>query len=180
MVLTYQDCVDRYGNDYQIKKEISRGNLFMQEKGIYSTERYTSETEVVMQKYPRAVFTGKSAFYHHSLTDTIPDHYYLATRRSDARIKDPRIRQSFLKNDIFEAGITQIRYNKSTIRIYNRERMLIELMRFKSRIPLDYYKEVIQNYRRITYELDYSDIEDYASMFKNGPKLMDMIQMEVL
>lgn len=58
--------------------------------------------------------------------------------------------------------------------------MLIELMRFKTRIPMDYYKEIINNYRKLSFELDFGIVEEYAAMFKNGARLMNMIQMEVL
>ena len=180
MLLTYQECLDKYGSDYQLKKEITGGTIFMKEKGIYSTKRNVSEIDVILRKYPKTVCTGKSAFYYHSLTDVIPDHYFLATRRTDTRIKDSRIIQSFLKDEIFDAGITEIQYNNSNIRIYDKERMLIELMRFKSKISMDYYKEIINNYRKITFELDFGIVEDYATMFKSGAKLMNMIQMEVL
>ena len=180
MLLTYQECLAQYGSDYQIKKEIGNGALFMKEKGIYSTSRNVSEIDVIMRKYPKAVCTWKSAFYYHSLTDVIPDHYYLATKRTDTRIKDPRVIQSFLKDVIFDAGITEIQYINSSIRIYDRERMLIELMRFKARMPLDYYKEIINSYRRLSFELDFGIVEEYAAMFKNGAKLMNTIQMEVL
>ncbi len=180
MVLTYQECMDKYGSDYKIKKEIGNGNLFMKEKGIYSTKRNASEIDVIMRKYSKTVCTGKSAFYYHSLTDVIPDHYYLATRRTYTRINDPRIIQSFMKDEIFDAGITEVQYNNSSIRIYDKERMLIELMRFKSKMPMDYYKEIIGNYRKISFELDFGIVEDYSVMFKSGAKLMNMIQMEVL
>ena len=152
----------------------------MKEKGIYSTKRNASEIDVIMRKYPKTICTWKSAFYYHSLTDVIPDHYYLATKRTDTRIKDPRVIQSFLKGEIFDAGITEIQYNNSSIRIYDRERMLIELMRFKTRMAMDYYKEIINNYRKLSFELDFAIVEEYAAMFKNGAKLMNMIQMEVL
>ncbi len=152
----------------------------MKEKGIYSTKRNTSEIDIIMHKYPKAVCTGKSAFYYHSLTDEIPDYYYLATRRTDTRIRDSRVRQSFLKDDIFEAGITELELDNSAIHIYTPERMLIELMRFKAKIPMDYYKEIIRNYRMLTDEMDFGLVEDYAAMFRNGSKLMDMIQLEVL
>ena len=88
--------------------------------------------------------------------------------------------QSFLNNEIFEAGITQISYNNSDIRIYDLERMLIELMRFRAKMPKDYYKVIIQNYRRIANDMDFCLVEEYADLFRNGGKLMDMIQMEVL
>lgn len=180
MLLTYQECLDKYGSDYQVKKEIGNGNLFMKEKGIYSTLRNASEIDVIMLKYPKTVCTGKSSFYYHSLTDVIPDYYYLATRRTDTRIKDSRIRQSFLKDDLFDAGITEIQYNNSGIRIYDKERMLVELMRFRYKMPMDYYKEIIGNYRKLSFELDFGLVEDYAAMFRSGAKFMNMIQMEVL
>ena len=180
MVLTYNECIEKYGTDYMIKKELNKGGLFMKEKGLYSTVRNVSDLDIITMKYPRAVFTGKSAFYYHSLTDMIPDHYHLATRREDSRIKDQRVIQSYLKDDIFGPGIIEMKYNNSNIKIYDRERMLVELMRFKKRIPFDLYKEIIQNYRRIVEEMDFGLVEDYAWMFRNGSTIMDQVQMEVL
>ncbi|MBR0464957.1 MAG: hypothetical protein IJJ23_11360 [Clostridia bacterium] len=58
--------------------------------------------------------------------------------------------------------------------------MLIELMRFKAKIPMDYYKEIIRNYRKLSFELDFGVVEDYAALFKSGAKIMNMIQTEVL
>lgn len=134
MVLTYKDCIERYGSDYLLKKEISEGRLFQKEKGIYSFQKSCSELEIIGIKYPRSVFTGESAFYYHSLTDVIPDYYYLATIRTDSRIRDKRVKQSFLKNEIFEMGKTKIQRNDVKINIYSIERMLIELMRFRSKL----------------------------------------------
>ena len=180
MLLSYQECIDRYGSDYKLKKELASGNIFMKEKGVYSTRRNASEIDVIMRKYPKTVCTGNSAFYYHSLTDVIPGHYYLATKRTDTRIKDSRIRQSFVKDEIFDAGIVELKYNHSNIRIYSLERMLIELMRFRAKIPMDYYKEVIRNYRLLSNEMDFGLVEEYAAMFRNEATLMNMIQMEVL
>lgn len=180
MLLTYNDCIDKYGSDYQLKKEIAGGNIFMKEKGIYSTTRNVSDVEVIMSKYPKAVFTDRSAFYYHSLTDVIPEFFYLATKREDSRIKDKRVRQSFQLSEIFESGIEEISYNNIQIRVYNKERMLVELMRFKSKLPFDYYKEIIRNYRMVTEEMDFGLVEDYAYMFRNGENIMNQILMEVL
>jgi hypothetical protein len=33
MLLTYKECIERFGSDYMIKKEIAKGNLFQKEKG---------------------------------------------------------------------------------------------------------------------------------------------------
>ena len=88
MILTYKDCIKKYGSDYMIKKELEQGKLFQKSKGVYSEEENCSELEIITVKYPRAVFAGASAYYYYGLTDTIPDEYVLATRRSDSRIKN--------------------------------------------------------------------------------------------
>ena len=164
MILSYQECLDKYGSDYKLKKELSDGKLFMEEKGLYSTKRNATELDLIMKKYPRAVCTGYSAFYYHALTDVIPEHYYLATIRTDTRIRDT----------------STLKYNSSTIRIYNCERMLIELLRFRYKLPMDYYKEIIRNYRKLSSKMDFNLVEDYALNFRNTSSLMDMVQREVL
>ena len=180
MVLTYKQCIEKYGSDYLLKKELAEGNIFQKEKGIYSLSKTCSELEIISVKYPRAIFTGESAFYYHSLTDVIPDYYYLATVRTDARIRDQRIVQTYLKKDIFDMGKIKMQYHNTEINIYSLERMLIELMRFRNKLPFDYYKEIISNYRNRVEKMDIAKVEEYADKFRNSEKLMDMIQMEVL
>lgn len=180
MLYTYQDCIDKYGNDYMLKKALSGKELYKAEKGIYSTERHPSPLSVVSFKYPNAVFTDESAYYYHGLTDVIPDKYFLATRRSDSRIKDARIVQSFMTEKIFGEGIINLSHNNENIRIYSLERMLIEFIRFRSKYPRDYYKEILLSYRRIIYNLDFMKVEKYANLFSNGDNIMNKIDAEVL
>ena len=49
----------------------------------------------------------------------------------------------------FDIGDSFIYYNDIKIRIYDKERMLIELVRNKNKISYDMYKEIINNYRDI-------------------------------
>ena len=110
----------------------------------------------------------------------IPDFYHLATRRTDSRIRDKRVIQSFISDGLFDKGISEISYNNDTVRIYSLERMLIELMRFKARYPRDYYKEILSSYRTKLYDMDFGLIEEYAAAFSNGSNLMEMIDTEVI
>lgn len=180
MILTYKECIEKYGNDYLLKKELESENLYLKEKGIYSSEKTCSELEVITTKYARTIFTGESAFYYHSLTDVIPDYYHLASNRTDTRIKDERVQQSFVRADLFDIGITQMQRNNITIAIYDQERMLLELMRFRNNLSFDYYKEIILSYRKKVEYMDIARLEEYASRFKQGDRLMHMIEMEVL
>lgn len=180
MILTYSQCLKKYGTDYRIKKEIEAGKLYQKEKGIYSDKKYCSYLEIINVKYPSAVFSGKSAYYYYGLTDEIPDKYTMTTRREDSRIKNSSIKQVFVTDNLYDFGIQTISYENSRVQIYSKERLLVDLIRFRSKYPFDYYKEVILSYRKIVDELDFFEIEDYAMMLKNGEKIMDTIQMEVL
>lgn len=180
MLYNYKQCIEKYGSDYMLKKAIRKGEIRQIEKGIYLSGNSCTELEIIVTKYPKAIITGETAFYYHGLTDVIPDNYCLATRRTDGRIKDERIEQSFQKDEIFALGRTAMQYQNIDIAIYTPERMLIELMRFRTNYPFDYYKELIANYRKRIHQLDFWKIEEYASIFKNGSKLMEQIQLEVL
>lgn len=104
MILTYDECIKRYGSDWWIKKEIKDGKLYKIEKGIYSLEKDYNEIEFILAKYPRAIFTGESAYYYMGLTNVIPDKYVLATRRNDTRMKEKYIKQVFMDENLFDAG----------------------------------------------------------------------------
>ena len=47
MLLSYQECIEKYGSDYKIKKNINEGELFVAEKGIYSDTKYVPELEII-------------------------------------------------------------------------------------------------------------------------------------
>ncbi len=180
MIKTYNECIKEYKSDYQLKKAIKDNRIFQIEKGIYSDSENILEEEVIMAKYPNSVFTGESAYYYHGLTDSIPDYYVLASKRNSTRTKEDSIHQNFVSEDRFEYGITSVSNNGSEIRVYNLERMLVELVRSKSKLPFDYYKEIIGNYRNRIYEMDFSKVEEYANKYKNVKEILKTIQLEVL
>ena len=57
--------------------------------------------------------------------------------------------------------------------------MLVELIRKRNIIPFDYYKEIINNYRKKKDELDIYKIEEYISYYKNEKVLYDTLMREV-
>lgn len=174
------ECLDEYGSDYKIQQKVNSGELFKVGKAIYSEDRYVPELAVLAYQYPNAVLTMHNAFYLHGLTDVIPDEYDFATDRNAAKIRDKRVKQYYVSSDFFEQGAESIKYKGYPIRVYNRERMLIELLRYKSKLPFDYYKEVLLNYRKIIPQLNMQAVQDYAYEAPKSGKIMEMLQMEVL
>ena len=179
MILTYSDCIDRWKTDYMVKKAVEEGTLFQIEKGIYSDAPDVSTLAVISKKHPNAIITMDTAFYYHGLTDVIPDEYYLATDKHSAAIIDPRIRQIYVKSDILNIGVTNMQRRDATFKIYDRERMLIELLRYKNKLPYDYYKEILGNYRNLIYELDIERVQEYAATFPKSKTISALLDAEV-
>ena len=179
MLYNYESCIEKYKTDYQIQKMMKEGKLFKIEKGIYSDEEYESDIAVVMMKYPNAVFTLNSAFYFHGLTDTIPRQYYLETDKDATKIRNEKVKQIFDNNESMNLGVMEMDYDGTKIKVFNKERLLVELVRNKNKLPFDYYKEIIGNYRKLVHKLDVQAVEEYAIMLPKTNKVMEIIQMEV-
>lgn len=179
MILTYKECIDKYGNDYQLKKAVAEGKIYRMETGVYSTKRYSAELEIIVNKYPDAILTGEYAFYCHDLTDVIPEKYYIATKAKAAKLKDSRIVQIYVRDDLLQLGVTEKEINGVIVKIYDKERMLIELLRNKNSMPYDLYKEIIYNYRKIINELQIWRIQEYADIFPKSKMVKKALEEEV-
>lgn len=77
-------------------------------------------------------------------------------------------------------GVIQINYNDVEIKIYNKERMLVELICNKNNLPFDYYKEILLNYRKMINKLDIQAIQKYAHALPKTNMVLETLQLEVL
>jgi len=179
-LLSRQECLSSFGSDYLINQRIAAGSLFRLGKGVFAEQKYVPENAIISHQYPHGVITLLSAFYHYGLTDVIPEACDLATSRNAAKIHDPRVKQHFVPDDILYQGVIIGQEHDYPIRIYSRERLLIELLRYKSKLPFDLYKEVIQSFRKIITQLNMQDIQDYAMAVPKQKLVMEALQMEVL
>ena len=66
------------------------------------------------------------------------------------------------------------------LRIFDKERLLIETMRMRTKMPLDLYHEVVRNYRECADTLYPARIEDYLESFPRRRAIFDAIKREVL
>lgn len=110
--------------------------VFKQESGICSTEEYEPELGIISKKYPKA-----------------------------AKLNDSRIRQEYVNDGVFSLGIEEKNVDGIIVRLYNVERMLIELLRHKNKLPYDHYKEMLLNYRERINNMEIQKIQEYVEVF---------------
>ena len=73
----------------------------------------------------------------------------------------------------FTVGFTKV------VNIYDKERLLVELIRKRNQISFDYYKELISSYRESSDKLDMYKIEKYLALYKNEVNLSNALLREV-
>lgn len=177
MLYNYKELKNQYKTDYQIQNAVKKGLLYKIKSGIYSDKKNNHYLDIFMKEYPKAIISGDSAYYYHNLTDVIPKQIFITTNRTSKRFNDKNINQSY--SIYYDLGKTNIDFEGVKINIYDKEKMLIELVKNKKHIPYDYYKEIIANYRRIKNKLDIYKLQEYANNYFNGERIMNLIQDEV-
>ena len=170
---------NKYNTDYNIKKAIEKREVYKLEKGLYSNKEYVNPLVLYSKKYPKAIITMDSAFYFYELTDVIPQKVYLATDSHARKIESENIVQLFVDGKILNEGKVTEKIEDEYVNIYDKERLLVELIRKRNQISFDYYKELISSYRESGDKLDMYKIEKYLALYKNEVNLSNALLREV-
>ena len=70
-------------------------------------------------------------------------------------------------------------FNGISVPTYDKERMLLELVRRQTELPFDYYKEIIRNYRQQAESLDMEKLETYMEQIDRRMNYYRILQKEV-
>lgn len=179
MIYSGKEALEKYGTRYNLSKALKNKEIFKLEHGIYSDKDLVNPMIIASKKYLSAIITMDSAFYYYDLTDVIPRKIYVATNRNSNTINDEKIIQIKVPKDILNYGKEEVIVDGEKVKMYNKERLLVELIRKRNQIPFDYYKEIISNYRKISENLNMYKIEEYLSLYKNEVNIADALLREV-
>jgi len=178
MIYLYKELEKKGYSDYQIKKLVSEKKLFMFQKGAYSTTKEYNYLEYISKKHPNTIFTLETACFCYGLIKKNKSLYKVSTKQKDRKILDEKIKQIFMSDNLYEVGMKNVTYMGFNIRIYDLERLLVEIVRNKTNIEFDTYKEIINGYKKISKLLNRNKIEEYISNFKD-PKISYRINNEI-
>lgn len=148
-------------------------------RNLYATEESDSMLGSLEKLYPEAIVTGPTALYIHGLIDLPPDRIDVATKRGGTKISNPQIRQSFIPQEWLQIGATTSSFDGAEVKIYDLERMLLEVMRSRNKLPYDLYREAVGSYRRVADRLDIYKLEEYANRIPRGRSYFNRALEEV-
>jgi len=179
MVYKWEEIVKIEGNINKAYRSVENRKYKKVSHGVYVDDgELISELEQLFVRYPRATLTLQSAFDYYELSDYIPDKYYLVTPYNSHTIKNEKVSQSYMSEEMNEIGRQRIDTKYGFIYIFDKERMLIELFRLKVKLPKEYFLEVVSSYRDLKFNdaISMRKVTDYCMKIKNGHKLLNQIQ----
>lgn len=179
MIYTWEEIVKKEGSRFLAESSITKGKYTKVSHGLYvDSGVHISELEQIFAKYPRATLCMQSAFEYYQLSDYIPDKYYVVTPYNAHRINNPKIVQSYMNEKVMQIGREKIETEHGYIYIFDKERMLIELIRLKNKLPRDYYLEVISSYRilKSMNVISLYKISEYCKSLPSGMRILKEIQ----
>ena len=179
MIYTWNEIVKKEGNRNLANQSVANRKYIKVSHGIYVDDgQYISELEQLFVKYPRATLTLQSAFSYYNLTDNIPDKYHLVTPSNSHLIANPKVTQTYMNENIIDIGREKLATKYGYIYIYNKERMLIELFRHKTKLPINYFLEVVSSYRvlKSMEVISFRKVSEYCQKITYGDGILKEIQ----
>lgn len=179
MIYRHKDLKKSGISNYQIKKKLEKKELFMIQKGIYSDQKKNNNLDVIMSKYSDCVMTLDSALYYYGLIKKEPKYFYLATKQKARKINNDLVKQTFMTDGLLYLGNNKIKYGGQVILSFDLERLLIEVVRNKTKMDYDVYQESINSFIKLKKILNIKKLNDYLTIF-NDKKISKRINTDLL
>ncbi len=132
---------------------VERGELEKLSRGLYRLIDSPTPTHpdlaAVAVKVPQGVICLISALAYHELTTQIPHEVYLAIDRNSEppRIDFPPVRTFRFSGTAFTEGVERHKVESVTLRVYSREKTIVDCFKFRNKIGLDTCVEALRRYR---------------------------------
>ena len=119
----------------------------------------------VSKLVPKGVICLLSALSYYELTTYNPWEYQIAIHRGSKKPKlpdYPPIKIIYLADAQYSIGIDEVDINGSVVRIYDREKTICDMVRYREKLGMDLMKEGLRNYlkssnKNITKLVSYAD-----------------------
>lgn len=144
--ILYAKDVERYNINRHTLKELEElGKINRIIHGIYSTpEKYINEFWLMGERYKKGIFSHNTALYFYDLTDRTPLKLDMIFP-SNVRINNEYLDTHYIKKDKHLLGVITMEIEKGiTIKIYNIERTICDIIRDKNKIDLQIFNNAMK------------------------------------
>ena len=120
--------------------------------GIYKLPEYPIDNFYILSKSSKNMcFSHATALYLHNMSDRIPLIYDVTVpyNYSGNLLNNENVSLRYVKDDIFELGMIDVKtINDLTVKCYDLERTLCDIIKDKNRIDKEIYSKALKEYAR--------------------------------
>ncbi len=167
-LLLTQDIVKGGISKQLLGKYVKMGYLERVAHGVYlSKDALLDDMYVIQARSKKSVFSHESALFLHDLTDRDPLSYTitLPSGYNASQYKQDGIKVYYVKSNLLDLGIEEGKtIFGRTIRVYNKERTVCDIIRNRSNMDSSVLNESIKRYLK-TDNINISLLMKYAKLF---------------
>jgi len=135
-----------------IVKLVGQGRLEKVTHGCYRliTDNDISDEALIASLYPDGVLCMYTALFHYGYSDRTPSAWDIAIDRNASKarfnLEYPFVRPYYMAKHLLKFGISDVQYPDCTIRIFDRDRLICEALRYENKMDRETLNKAIQGY----------------------------------
>ena len=181
-VAEYKKIFDQYGGMMRAKQLQEENILYrplqkLIEQGCVEKVRYGyyqwvdqedfSEVGTVIRLFPDAILCMDTALRHYGYSDLTPAEWHLAVSKDSGKsrfkIDYPFVKPYYVEPSLLEIGLTTDEMDGHKVRVYDKDRLMCDCLRYRNKMDKEIFNKAIQNY--------------IADPGKSVPKLLEYAEM---
>lgn len=161
----YKEIFDRYGGMMrttqlaeekvfypQREKLIADGYVEKIRRGYYQWVNPDdfSEAGTVIRLFPDAILCMDTALRYYGYSDRTPGQWHLAVSKDSGKsrfnIDYPFVKPYYIEPAVLELGLTKGNMDGHEVRIYDKDRLICDCLRYRNKMDKEIFNKAIQNY----------------------------------
>lgn len=175
-----KEQIKELGVDYRkILSYVEKGELIRVKNGYYAvTFDDFSEEELIAMLFPDGVLCLESALFFYGYTSKKPYGWKIAvdknTSKSRFKLDYPQVTPFYTEPEVLQLGVTTIRLGEKKMKIYERERLVCDCLKYEDKMDREIWKEGLLSYIQDP-DKDVEKLMRYARERKVLKKVQTMI-----
>jgi predicted transcriptional regulator of viral defense system len=138
------------GLRYQLNALLKNNEIIKLKQGLYILNHIQNQDERILlsRMIPNGVFCLFSAWDFYELTTTVSYQYHISINRNNkTKLPDyPPVKFYYWSEKYYYLGITEAKINEQKIKIYNLERSVCDVVKFRNKVGQEMVNEILKAY----------------------------------
>lgn len=137
---------------HEISKLINEGLIEKVRTGYYQWIDMDNLSEVITvnRLFPDGILCMDTALRHYGYSDRTPAEWHIAvskySNRTRFKIDYPFVKPYYVAPDVFEIGLCEQEIDDNKVRMYDKERVICDCLRYRNKMDKEIFNKAIQGY----------------------------------